>query len=296
MKKTSNNIILLVSLSILLLLYLLNAQEVINNIIDYSIIFLTKLFPAAFIFFIMSNLLIDYGFIETIYKYFHINSSKLYVLILSLISGFPSGAKYTKDLLEKKLINTKEANQIIMFSHFPNPLFILGSVTLIINNQLLANKILLSLVISNFIIYFYYRKNNNDINIKTNNIKNFSNNLNNAINNSIQIIILIYGISLFFYLISSILCKYLDFNTYIYVLINGIFDLTNGVYSTTLINNSIIKSIFIIIFISIGSISIHIQIRSIISNTSISYLSFIKGRIIATILSLLIFILLLYFN
>ena len=108
--------------------------------------FLTKFFPVSFIFFTISSLLINNGLIETIYKYFHINSTKLYVLILSLISGFPSGAKYTKDLLDKKLITSIEANQIIMFSHFPNPLFILGSVSSILKSKTLAYKILFFLV------------------------------------------------------------------------------------------------------------------------------------------------------
>ena len=296
MKKKYHNILILVILINLLILYLFNAQEVINNSLDYSILFLTKFFPVSFIFFTISSLLINNGLIETIYKYFHINSTKLYVLILSLISGFPSGAKYTKDLLDKKLITSIEANQIIMFSHFPNPLFILGSVNLLLKSQKISWIILISIILSNLIIYLYYHKSNNFI-IKETSYNDFSTTLNNAINSTFQILILIYGTSLFFYLISSFITKLFISNSYLYVLVNGLFDLTNGVFSTSILHNMIIKCLMIICFISIGSISIQIQIKSIISNTSISYKSFLKGRLISTILSILIFLsLLIIFN
>ena len=48
-----------------------------------------------------------------------------------MLTGFPSGPKYVKDLLDKKLISKDYANYLIMFTHFPNPLFILGSVSTI---------------------------------------------------------------------------------------------------------------------------------------------------------------------
>ena len=290
MKKTLKSILILVTLIILLLIYTINSVELINNIIDYSILFLTKLFPVSFIFFIMSNLLINYGLLEIIYKYFHINSSKLYIFIISLISGFPSGAKYTSVLLNKNIINSYEANQIIKFSHFPNPLFVLGSVGTILDSKY-TYIILLSLVLSNLIIFLCSSKYKSKIELNNNyNIMDFSSILSNSIKDAFLTIVLIYGISLFFYLISSFITKYFYFNSYIYILINGMFDLTQGVFSTSLISDNLIRSLFIIVFISFGSISIHMQVRGIISNTSISYTSFVKGRIIGTILALVIFI------
>lgn len=285
MKKTYKTIFILVNLSILLILYLINSEYIIKCFLDYSKLFYTKLFPVSFIFFILSTLLIEYKVLDII----PININSIYIYLLSFISGFPSGSKYIKELLDNNYISKEEASNLILFSHFPNPLFILGSVNSIIDKSI-CFKLLISILLSNFIILLFtkkYKKKHSSINYPN----NFSNIFKNSIYKSIKTIILIYGTSIFFYLISSIITKYISFNPYLYILISGIFDLTKGVFSTTIINNIIIKSIFILVFISFGSISIHIQVKSILEDTLL-YKSFIKGRIIGTILTLIIFLLL----
>ena len=291
MKKNTKSILLLVTLMIYLLLCLFNPNQVTNNILDYSLLFLKSLFPVSFIFFIISRLLIDYGLLDIIYKYLNLNSSKLYVFIISIISGFPSGAKYTRDLLESNYINTTEANQIIKYCHFPNPLFVLGTVSLILNDNL-ALKILIAIIISNFIIFIF---NYHSTSIIPNNSNNntLASNLNKAIVNSFNTIINIYGTSLFFYLFSTLTTKYFCFNSYLYTFISGLFDLTNGIFTTSLINNTLIQSYFVLLFISFGSISIHIQVNNLIANSSINYIEYLKGRIIGTIIAFIIFNLLL---
>lgn len=295
MKKTYKSILILVTLITLLILYLINSNVIVNAIIDYSILFLTKLFPVSLLFFIFSTLLIDYGLIELIQYYLKINTSSLYVLLISAISGFPSGAKYTKELLEKNLIDENTANKIIMFSHFPNPLFILGSVYLVLKDKDICLKLLLAIIISNIIIYIFSK----DKKSTKNNIKklkvpsNFSNVLSKAVTNAFNTLLLIYGTSLFFYLVATIITKYITLNTNSFIILNGFFDLTKGVFSTTLLNNLTLRAIYILIFISFGGLSIHMQVKSIITDTSIKYKYFFIGRIIGTILSLIIFILIL---
>ena len=284
MKKTYKTIILLVSLITLLVTFFINSKYIIKCFLEYNELFYTKLFPVSFIFFTFSTLLIEYKALDII----PININSIYIYLLSLISGFPSGAKYTKELLENNNITKEEASNLLLFSHFPNPLFILGSINTILNRNICI-KILFSIILSNFIILLFtkkYKKEKKRITYP----KNFSYILKNSIYQSIKTIILIYGTSIFFYLISSIITKYFSFNPYFYVFISGIFDLTKGVFSTTIINNSIIRSLFILLFVSFGSISIHMQVKSILEDTSL-YKSFIKGRIIGTILASLIFLL-----
>lgn len=295
MKKKYKNIIIIIILLTTLSLYIINSNYTIKNIIDYSNLFLTKLFPPSFIFFIFSSLLIDYGIIEAIEKILKRKSTNLYIFIISMISGFPSGAKYTKELYEKKYLTNKEANSCLLFSHFPNPLFITSTVNVIIKDSSLTIKLLLSIIISNFII-FISQKNNNSIYYSKRIISNnFSNSLTNAIKNSFSTLILIYGTSLFFYLIVTIIIKYICFNPYFFVLINGLFDLTKGVLSTSILDSSIKKAYFILFFISFGGISIHMQVKGILSNSNLLYLSFVKGRIIGFLISFIIFTFLLLF-
>ena len=136
---------------------------------------------------------------------------------------------------------------------------------------------------------FSKRKKINIIDNSNNN--SFSNVLRNGIIYSTKTLLLIYGTSLFFYLISSVI---LFDNIYLNVFISGIFDLTNGIVSCDLINNVFIKSIFILLFLSFGSISIHMQVAEILNDKN-SYYSYLKGRIIGSFLSILIFIIL-YFK
>lgn len=290
MKKTYKSILILVNLIILLILYLINSNIIVNAIIDYSILFLTKLFPVSLLFFIFSSLLIDYGLIQLLQHYLNINTSNLYVLLISAISGFPSGAKYTKELLNKDLIDKEDANRIIMYSHFPNPLFILGSVNLVLNDNLLCLKLLMAIIISNFIMFLFTPKSKKKINNSYVVPNNFSQVLGRSVINAFNTLLLIYGTSLFFYLIATIITKYIVLETNSFILLNGFFDLTKGVFSTTLINNTILRAIYILIFISFGGLSIHMQVKSIIADTSIKYKNFVIGRGIGTILALLIFI------
>ena len=288
MKKTYRSVFIIVNLILFLILSLINSNYTINNILDYSKLFLTRLFPVSFLFFIISYLLIEYGLVEIIMYYLNINISGLYVFILSLISGFPSGSKYTKDLLKKNIISVSDANRIILYSHFPNPLFVLGSVNYIVNDYIISLKILFSIIISNFILFIFNKSSNTKIEYNNCN-KNFSNILSNAINDSFKTIILIYGTSLFFYLISSFITKYITFNPFQYVFISGIFDLTKGVFSTYIFNDINIRILFILFFISFGSLSIHMQVKSILENSGISYKRFLLGRVIGTIISFILF-------
>ena len=282
--KKNKPIFTLIILTLLLIMYFINSEYIIKCFLEYNDLFYTKLYPVSFIFFILSSLLIEYKVLD----YLPININGIYIFLVSLISGFPSGSKYTKELLDKKYISYEEASSLLLFSHFPNPLFIIGSISLILDKTM-CFKILISLILSNFIILIFTKKYKKKYtNIVYSN--NFSKSLKTSIYNSFKTIILIYGTSIFFYLISSIITKYISINPYLYILISGIFDLTKGVFSTTIINSTIIKSLFILIFISFGSISIHIQVKSILEDTLL-YKSFVKGRIIGTILSLIIYLL-----
>ena len=285
MKKTYKFIFTLVILITLLLAYLINSKYIIKCFLEYNNLFYTKLFPVTFIFYTLSTLLIEYNILNII----PININSIYIFLLSLISGFPSGSKYTKELLDNNIISYEEASNLLLFSHFPNPLFIIGSISLILNKTI-CFIVLISIILSNLIILLSTKK---YIKKYTNTVypNSFSKVLTISIYKSIKTIILIYGTSIFFYLISCIITRYISFNPYIYILISGVFDLTKGVFSTTIINNSIIKAIIILIFISFGSISIHMQVKSILEDTLL-YKSFIKGRIIGTILALIIFLIL----
>lgn len=291
MKKTYQRIIIITFLLTLLILYTINSTLVIKSILDYTNLFITKLFPTNFIFFMLSTILIDQGLIELINNKLKLNGSIFYVTIMSILSGIPSGSKYTKDLLEKDLISTKIANYLLAFTHFPNPMFVLNTVTILLNKTL-ALKILICLILSNLIIALIFKPPKKEVIIINDSpSKDFSESLSKAIIDSLKVILIIYGTSVFFYLITVIINKYLTLNVLSHVLLNGIFDLTKGLFSISLLSNKLLKSLLIIIFFSFGSLSIHIQIKSIITNTSLKYKYFILGRLLQILFATILFLL-----
>ncbi len=291
MKKTYQRIIIITFLLTLLILYTINSTLIIKSIIDYTKLFYTKLFPTNFIFFMLSTILIDQGLIELINNKLKLNGSIFYVTIMSILSGIPSGSKYTKDLLDKGLISNKTANYLLSFTHFPNPMFVLNTVTILLNKTL-ALKILICLILSNLIIALIFKPQKKEvITINNSPSKDFSESLSKAIIDSLKVILIIYGTSVFFYLITVIINKYLTLNVLSHVLLNGIFDLTKGLFSISLLSNKLLKSLLIIIFFSFGSLSIHIQIKSIITNTSLKYKYFILGRLLQILFATILFLL-----
>ncbi len=291
MKKTYQRIIIITFLLTLLILYTINSTLVIKSILDYTNLFITKLFPTNFVFFMLSTILIDQGLIELINNKLKLNGSIFYVTIMSILSGIPSGSKYTKDLLDKGLISNKTANYLLAFTHFPNPMFVLNTVTILLNKTL-ALKILICLILSNLIIALIFKPPKKEVIIINDSpSKDFSESLSKAIIDSLKVILIIYGTSVFFYLITVIINKYLTLNVLSHVLLNGIFDLTKGLFSISLLSNKLLKSLLIIIFFSFGSLSIHIQIKSIITNTSLKYKYFILGRLLQILFATILFLL-----
>ena len=291
MKKIKKTNVYLVILLCLTILYLKNSSFVTEQILSYTKLFIEKLFPASFLFFTLSSLLIEYNIIPFLTKFFHHSGAIFYVVTMSLISGFPSGSKYTKELLEKNMITENTANYLIRFTHFPNPVFILGPVSLLFPSKKYSYTILLSIIIANFIISFFHKPPKEEkLPLPINQSPSFAKELPKAITNSIKTILLIYGTSIFFYLIVTILNHYIKFSILNYVLINGIFDLTNGIFLTSLIINPVQRALIVIFFVSLGGISVHMQTKSIIADTNIKYKYFFIGRILQTIFASFVFL------
>ena len=286
MTKNIKSTLVLTLLFTLLILYIKESNLIIKEYLNYTNLFITKLLPSVFIIYILSDLLINYGIINLLNKITKYPTT-IYILLISLISGFPSGPKTIKNLKEQNYISEEESNKLIKYTHFPNPIFVFSTISLITNNIIL---IYISIILSNLIILINNKpqSTNKLPNIKE---KDFTSVLSNSIINTLKIIILIYGTSIFFYLISVILIKYLNTKK-LYILINILFDLTKGIQTTSLINNQTLKDLIIILLLTISPLNINIQIKSILSDTNIKYINFIKGRVTSCILTSIIYFLL----
>ena len=289
--KNFKNILIISFLLFILLQIFINISKI-HEIIFFSYkIFIDNIVPNLFPFLVISNILVNYGFVDIISKLFNpimkkvfnIDGAASFVFFMSFLTGFPSNAKYTKDLLTKNLISSTSATKILTFTHFSNPLFIIGNVSLLISKKA-AYTILFAHFLGNVLIGLLFRncyieKSNCNFDKKSKLL--FGEALSNSVKGTIDTLLLIYGTMTFFLIISCILSSILNLNQLNNCLISGIMEFTQGIKYTSLLNIDYkFKTVLIGMFISFGGLSVHAQILSIIANTNILYKPFFLARII----------------
>ena len=308
-EKVFNLFIIIISLFILGEL-LIKKRIVYASVIYALNIWVHNLIPILFPFFIISDILINYNITTYIPKIikkickrlFNISDNMLTILLLSMISGFPSNARNTRTLYDKGMINLEEANHILIFSHFANPVFILTTVgVFFLHSERVGIIILISHYLSNIILGVLFREKNNYFVDCGNSIimeNNFGNVFVGAIKKAIDTILLICGILVVFMLLSEIILSIINVNIYNQMIIKGLFEITIGVETLSRLNiNVIYKAVIVSIFLSFGGISVHIQVLSQITETKIRYIYFFIGRMYQTIISVILtYIICLLFN
>ncbi len=306
--KIFNMLIIIITIFVLLEL-LINKTIVYDSIMNALNIWVHSLIPALFPFFIISDILINYNITDYIPKLvkkffknlFNISDNMLMIFLLSMVSGFPSNARNTRMLYDKCLINIDEANHILIFSHFANPVFILTTVSVFFfRNEKIGIILLLIHYLSNVILGICFRKGFKYKNIPNNKKKDncyLGNVFINAIRRAIDTILLICGIMVVFMMLSAIVIDTFKFNIYNQMLIKGIFEITIGLEMLSRLNLTLrFKMVIASVFLAFGGVSVHMQVLSQITDTKIKYIYFFIGRlyqmIIAGILTYVICLLL----
>lgn len=312
-KKTSNLIMICILLTIVF--FMITSSNKVIESVSFSIsIWKDNLFPTLFPFFIVSSLLMNYGFVDIIgsflsypmQNFFKLPGDAGFVLAASLISGFPSGAKYTTDLLKNNKITKSEAESLLTFTHYSNPLFILGMIgTILLNNKKIAYLILISHIISGILVGIIFSKKEKTTlaktkiisslkNIKTSQ-KSFGEVLTTTIFDSLNTMFLLLGVVTIFLILTTFINEIISLPGYIQVIISGILEMTQGVKLASSTNLPlIIKTVLITAIISFGGLSVHMQVISIISEYKIKYKKFLLARILHAILASIIVILMYY--
>ena len=298
MKEKLFNLIIII-ISLFVLIALLIKKSIIYSSIMYALnIWVNNLIPALFPFFIISDILINYNITNYIPKFiknfckvlFNINDNMLTIFLLSMISGFPSNARNARTLYDKKLITLEEANHILIFSHFSNPVFILTTVAIFFfHNRIIGIILLIAHYLSNFILGICFRGK-----IKLNNVEN-SNNLDSnsfgvifisAIKKAIDTILTICGIVVVFLMLAAIVINTFNFNSYNAMLIKGFFEITIGIEALSKLSISMhYKAVIASMILAFGGISVHVQVLSQITGTNIKYTYFLAGRIYQMIIA-----------
>lgn len=305
MKKNIYNFTILSFLILCLFAILSNPKEIMHAGIFSLEIWKKNIFPSLFPFFILADLLINYGFVtflgnllkKPIQKLFHLRSVCSFVIIMSLISGFPSSAKYIAKLYKEKMITLKEANHLITFSHFSNPLFIMGTIFSLLQNKKICFFILISHYLANFIIGMLLRE--KEIEKKHTHLcheqKPFMIVFTNSIDNTINTLAYVLGTITIFLVLTTLLFNSIPIPELIKNILRGLFEITQGIkYITQAPITNCLKGLIITGFLSFGGLCIHMQVIGMIKDIQIKYSRYFLSRILHVFIAIGIYLFLLF--
>lgn len=304
MKKKINSLTIIILLALITIYVFTNSKNITTAIFESYELFLKNIFPSLFPMFIISYILVEIKIPEVLgnifkkpfYKLFKTKKEASFVFFMSMLTGFPSSAKYIESLMNKNLIDEKDANKILQFTFFSNPLFIINTVGIMfLNNIKLGYIILISHITGNIITGLIFRNYNKKEELREENIRQsireliikinttkFFNVLLNAIKDALSTMILIFGILVTFQIIITMMPKS--------TIIKGLIEMTIGLKYTALITNTNLKIILSTFFLSFGGLCIHTQIMNILNKKRVKYLPFLSARIIHGITSSIIVI------
>lgn len=284
MKRKFFKILIFIYLLFILFLSIFNKDQIFEIIFNTLDIWLYKVFPPIFIFYIISSILISSKTIniitfilkplKKIFKFETDNAFKLF--ILSIFMGNPSSSSFIISHLDNQFITKTDANILNKCSSFISPLFIFSIVQFNI-----ALPLYLSHIFANFILCAILTHKNK---LKTNNKEQYNINFFDYIDRFPKIIftIAIFMIicNIFIYSLSL-----LNINPYYLTFL----EISSG--SLKIINlNSNLKYYFLLSLFSFNGICIHLQVYSIIKDR-LNYLSFFFYRIIQIFISIILFFL-----
>ena len=305
--KQIKKIVLILILLLLLLQILIYSSDVIKSVRFAFDIWKNNVFPSLFPFFVLSEILIKLGFVEMTGKLFKpfmnllfkTRGESAFIFIMSIISGNPGNAKYTRELYDQNLIDKNEATKMLTFTHFCNPLFILGTIGMaFFSDYKVGVTLLLAHYLGNFVIGIFVRNKFPRIPIrkeaqkKVSSEENIGSIITNSLFNSINTLLLILGAISICLVLTTVVAKNFSFTPFVQNIFNGLIEVTQGVKYVSLTDASLLtKEILCVIFLSFGGLSIHLQVISMISGSDIKYLPFLIARFFHAIISVLILLL-----
>lgn len=200
----------------IVVLIVLKPALCISSVFDGLLIWAKCVLPSLLPFMLFTKILTDLNFVNKLSKkcgkltklLFNAPSISAYVFLMSVISGYPVGAKLISEFYAAGLITQKQANKLTTFCSTSGPLFIVGSVgtSMFVNTKLgyilFFSHILSSII--NGILYRNMHKDSFDANLQT---KGASLNeiLPNSMSSSITSCMIVGGYIAIFFLIIDLL-------------------------------------------------------------------------------------------
>lgn len=321
------NVLITVICTLLILNIVLKPEISLNSALTGVHLFVNSVFVSIFPFLVLINIMIHYNGVHIyskilgniLCKPLRLPKECSVVLTVSILCGYPLGAKYACDLYEKKYIDHSTCERLISIASNPSPLFVIGAVgTSMLKNPTLGLLLIISSYLSCVVIAILIPPKKHAINNKkvysssmTNTNLTIGDVLKSSIDNAFKVAISIGGFIIFFSVISSIIknnilidivlkyiCEILNIQKEtIQGLFLGSVEMTNGCSILSNLNlNDMYKLAIISFLITFSGLSIISQTYSITYKYNFSLISYIKKKFIQGFISSLITIALFNLN
>ena len=273
--------------------------------------------PSLFPFFVATELLMHTDLVfqlgvilnNCMKPLFNIRGEGAFVFIMGIISGYPMGAKLATNFRENNICSKEECERLLSFTNNSGPLFIIGTVGILMYGNTAIGVLLfithiLACITVGFIFRFWKSRTRNvssTYNV-SDNVVTFSNLgevISKSILSAIKSIFLIGGFVVLFNVIISLFNNLMIFNIlaniflpifnfihvdtrFIIPILSGFIELTFGINSISLIHTpklgiSVIITAFLLGF---AGISIFLQVWSISSKSDLSIRPYFLGKLL----------------
>ena len=300
-----------------MILLLINPSKYTKSILSGSSLFYNSVMPSLLPFFFISKILFAIGATEPLIKVCQKPITKIYksppvtsyVFIMSIICGYPVGAKLIGDLYENNQIDTNDAKKILCLASTSGPIFIIGSVGAgLFNNSTLGLYIfichLLTALISGFILTRKFPKLKTTVNTYSKSKQNTNILSESVYSTIISILTVAVYISVFYMFIDMAYdVKILGFlsgglnklfgrngidTTITNSICSGIIEMTRGLAELSNCTNIKLKLIISTALISFGGLSVFIQSITFLSRTKIKQTYLLKVKFVQTVVGIIV--------
>lgn len=264
-----------------LIYFLLNFKDEKNIILSTTKIWLNMVLPSISLSYIISSYVYNYDILSHFfYKYFknlfHFENSKSASLyLISILIGEPSSTVLIKEAINNNEITLREGNRLMRFTSFISPLFLISMLEKRYFLFIIIGELVTSIIIANFSINTYQ---NETIVHKKKFFDVYFNIINNLPNILIGILICMYVINIF----STLIPNYIK-------PLSIIFEITNGLKNLKVYEKyGYLYNYLLLSLVTLTGVAIMLQIYWIIKKTDISFKNYLKYRIIALLIGIIL--------
>lgn len=268
------------------------------GIVDTLVVWLYKVYPAIFTFFMLASLLINTRVIDRIIYYLNPvlknlrfpNEESLHIFILSIFTGNPASAVIIGEAVNKNKISINDGNELLKYASFLNPLFIISF--WMPHNIKYALILVFVHIAGNFLIAIFENRGNPKTKALKKPITFSLNELFNSLNKIIGILLMIASVmtaaNIIYYSLNNILSLLNQSSTATHIILANI-EISVGLNNVASLNLPKNATLLIFAFLTgFAGLSIHMQVYNVTNEYNLRYAVFFKYRLLQGAVSTLL--------